>query len=414
MNKPSYPSLLSGIEIAGRQISNRVCLCATVTNFARNNQITDAWRSFLIERARGGVGMLITEIIAVDPEAIAQSSTVTGFDSTNEMAFKAIADDIHKEGAILIGQLWHPGRQQLWHPTKSPIGVSNLPDPYSWTVPHVMHTLEVERVVEAYISVGIRLYHCGFDGIELHGAHGYLIMQFLSPASNNREDIFGGNIDGRTRFVRHIAAGIRAACGDNFIIGLKMPADEGVESGINPDEAEKITAYLANTGNFDYFAYGQGNFSLSLETHVPDLYFQPGHFINLHKRMRAASRGIPVMALGRIDTPEFAEQIIQEGYGDLIGMSRSLIADAAWVEKAKKGRLSEIRPSVFDNFPWGEVHLGKPLSDHHNPYLGQDGEAERLPKPAEKCLSCTSGGCWAGWDGGCLGSGCTRSWRDCF
>ncbi|MDA1308305.1 MAG: FAD-dependent oxidoreductase [Proteobacteria bacterium] len=383
MPAPHYPTLFSEIEIAGRRLRNRVCLCATVTNFARDNRITEPWRNFLIERAKGGVGMLVTEIIAVDPEAIAQSSTVTGFDDTNDAAFKAIAADVHGEGAALVGQLWHPGRQQLWHPTKSPIGVSDLPDPYSWTVPHVMSTAEARRVIEAYISAAVRLSACGFAGVELHGAHGYLIMQFLSPASNTREDSYGGDLQGRTRFVREIAAGIRARCGDGFIIGLKMPAEEGVPGGVDPDEAERITVSLAETGDFDYFAYGQGNFSLSLETHVPDLYFKPGHFIDLHKRMRAAAGGVPVMALGRIGSPELAEQVVADGHGDLVGMTRALITDAAWADKAREGRPLDIRPCVYDNFSWGEVHLGKPVAEHHNPHIGQAGEAHRLPTPAE-------------------------------
>jgi 2,4-dienoyl-CoA reductase-like NADH-dependent reductase (Old Yellow Enzyme family) len=383
MPAPHYPTLFSEIEIAGRRLRNRVCLCATVTNFARDNRITEPWRNFLIERAKGGVGMLVTEIIAVDPEAIAQSSTVTGFDDTNDAAFKAIAGDVHGEGAALVGQLWHPGRQQLWHPTKSPIGVSDLPDPYSWTVPHVMSTGEARRVIEAYISVAVRLSACGFAGVELHGAHGYLIMQFLSPASNTREDSYGGDLEGRTRFVREIAAGIRARCGDGFIIGLKMPAEEGVPGGVDSDEAERITARLAKTGGVDYFAYGQGNFSLSLETHVPDLYFKPGHFIDLHKRMRTAAAGVPVMALGRIGSPELAEKVVADGHGDLVGMTRALITDAAWADKAREGRPLDIRPCVFDNFSWGEVHLGKPVAEHHNPHIGQVGEANRLPTPAE-------------------------------
>jgi 2,4-dienoyl-CoA reductase-like NADH-dependent reductase (Old Yellow Enzyme family)/thioredoxin reductase len=378
-----YPSLFSEIELAGRRLRNRVCLCATVTNFARDHRITEPWRNFLIERAKGGTGMLVTEIIAVDSEAIAQSSTVTGFDDTNDDAFRAIARDVHGEGAALVGQLWHPGRQQLWHPTKAPIGVSDLPDPYSWTVPHVMSTAEARRVVEAYVQTARRLARCGFAGVELHGAHGYLIMQFLSPASNTRDDAYGGDLEGRTRFVREIAAGIRRHCGPGFIIGLKMPADEGVLGGIDPDEAERITARLAGTGDFDYFAYGQGNFSLSLETHVPDLYFRPGHFIDLHKRMRNAAGGVPVMALGRIGTPDLAERVIADGHGDLVGMTRALITDAAWADKARIGRAEDIRPCVYDNFSWGEVHLGKPVAEHHNPYLGKLGEAHRLPEAAD-------------------------------
>ena len=110
-----FPSLFSETKVGKKTLKNRICLCATVTNFAQNNKITDSWRNFLLERARGGAAMLVTEVIAVDPEAIAQSSTITGFDPTNEAGFKLIANDVHKEDALIIGQLWHPGRQQLWH-----------------------------------------------------------------------------------------------------------------------------------------------------------------------------------------------------------------------------------------------------------------------------------------------------------
>ena len=279
-----YPSLFSELKVGKKKLKNRICLCATVTNFAQNNRITEPWRNFLLERARGGAAMLVTEVIAVDPEAIAQSSTITGFNQTNEAGFRQIADDVHEEDSLIVGQLWHPGRQQLWHPTKSPIGVSDIPDPYSGTVPHVMKTEEVLRVAESYVNTAKRLSDCGFDGVELHGAHGYLIMQFLSPASNNREDMFGGNLEARTLFVRKIAEGIREKCRQDFIIGLKMPADEGVPGGVCPDEAARITKRLSKTGCFDYFAYGQGNFSLSLENHVPDMYFDQGAFIELHKK----------------------------------------------------------------------------------------------------------------------------------
>ncbi len=386
MTAPHCHHLFSPITVGGRSIRNRVALTATLTNFGHDNQVTERWVSFLVERARGGTGLLISEVIAVDPEALAQQAIVTGFDDLNLSGFKAAAAGVHAAGGALIGQLWHPGRQQLWHPSKSPMGVSEQPDALSWTVPHVMSTAQVNRVITAYVDTAKRLCRCGFAGIELHGAHGYLIGQFLSPWSNTRDDEFGGDIDGRTRFARHIANGIRTECGNDFIIGLKIPGEEGVAGGIDTDEAEKLTRRLAQNKNFDYFSYGQGNFSLSLETHVPDLHFKPGHFIDIHKRMRTASEGVPVMALGRINTPALAERIIKEGYGDLVGMSRALIADAAWAEKARSGR-SDIRPTVFDNWCWGEVHLGKPLAEHHNPYLGIDGEAlleDRLTPASRK------------------------------
>ncbi|MBT3331716.1 MAG: FAD-dependent oxidoreductase [Rhodospirillaceae bacterium] len=398
----AYPNLFSPLKIGTRESRNRVAVPATLTNFGVANRITEKWGNYLIERARGGAGLIVSEIIAVDPEAIAHGAVVTGFDDSNDGGFTTVAKDVHAAGALLVGQLWHPGRQQLWHPTKTPMGVSEQPDALSWTVPHVMSGEQVGRVAAAYIATAARLARCGFAGVELHGAHGYLIGQFLSPWSNTRDDQYGGDIEGRTRFARDIAQGIRAACGADFIVGLKMPGDEGVAGGIDVDEAALLTARLSQTGDFDYFAYGQGNFSLSLETHVPDLHFRPGHYMDIPKRMRAAANGVPVMALGRIGQPELAEQIVTEGYGDLVGMSRAHIADAAWARKAAAGRSEDIRPTVFDNWAWGEIHAGKPLAEHHNPYVGLAGEAdiELTPSATAKTIAVVGagpGGLEAAW-----------------
>jgi len=381
---PAYPNLFSPLTLAGQDLRNRICLPATLTNYAQGNRITPRWGDFLVERARGGAAMLVTEVIAVDPNAIAQAAVVTGFDDANDDGFRQTADAVHDAGARLVGQLWHPGRQQLWHPTQSPRAVSDAPDAYSWTVGHVMSEDEIAAVRDAYVAVAGRLQRCGFAGVELHGAHGYLITQFLSPWSNGRDDAYGGDRAGRCRFALEVANGIRQRCGGDFIIGLKMPGDEGVAGGIDVDEADALTRHLVVPKVFDYIAYGQGNFSLSLETHVPDLYFQPGHFIDIHKRMRAAADGTPVMALGRIGTPDLAERVIADGYGDLVGMSRAQIADAAFANKARDGRADDIRPTVFDNFCWGEIHQGKPLAEFHNPHLAETGEHNWSPAPASR------------------------------
>ena len=378
----NYPHLFSELGIGTRTVRNRIALPATLTNFGAGNRVTDRWINFLAERARGGCGLLVTEIIAVDPEALAHGAIVTGYEDANDPGFEQVAAEVHEAGSCILGQLWHPGRQQLWHPTRSPVGVSDQPDALSWSVPRVMSTEECERLVDAYVAAARRLARCGFDGVELHGAHGYLITQFLSPWSNTRDDRYGGDLEGRTRFAREIAERIRDACGEGFIVGMKMPAEEGVEGGIDVEEAVRITERLVATGVFDLFAYGQGNFSLSLDSHVPDMHFRPGHFIDLHRRMREVAGGIPVMALGRVGTPDLAERIVAEGYGDLVGMARAQVSDAAFSDKARQGREEEIRPCIFDNSCWGQVHAGKPIAEFHNPHLGERGEAKWAPSLA--------------------------------
>ena len=374
-----FPRLFSPLRVGQRTLRNRIALPATTTNYGAFNRVTDRWVSFLAERAKGGAGSVITEIIAVDPAALCQASTVTGYDAENEDGFKRAAAAVEGEGACLIAQLWHPGRQQLWSPVISPKGISDQPDAYSWTVPHVMSAGELRQVADAYVAVAERVRRCGFGGVELHGAHGYLITQILSPWSNRRSDEYGGSLENRIRFVRDVSQAIRQTCGSDFVIGLKMPGDEGVDGGIDPEEAARITAALARPGLLDYFAYSQGNFSLSLENHAPDMHFRRGHFLDIHKKMRLAAAGQPVMAIGRIATPAEAEAAIADGAGDLVGMTRALIADADWPAKAHDGKVAEIRPSSFDNFAWGQIHVGKPLAEPHNPQLGYKGESAWRP-----------------------------------
>ena len=380
-----FTRLFSPLQVGGRTLRNRIALPATLTNYGSGNRITPRWIHFLAERAKGGAGMIITEILAVDPAALAQGAIITAFDAANEDDFKATAAEVEGQGAFLVGQLWHPGRQQLWSPIWSPKGISDQPDAYSWTVPHVMSTDDVRQLADRYVEVAGRLKRCGFGGVELHGAHGYLITQILSPWSNQRTDKYGGSLENRVRFVREVAHAIRQTCGSDFVIGLKMPGDEGVAGGIDPEEAARITSLLAPDRVLNYFAYSQGNFTLSLETHVPDMYFRRGHFLNIHKKLRPAASGTPVMAIGRIATPAEAEAAIAEGACDLVGLTRALIADADWPAKARDGRTSEIRPSSYDNFCWGEIHAGKPLAEINNPQLGQKGESGwRTPAASKK------------------------------
>ena len=379
-----FPHLFAPLQIGTRTLRNRVALPATLTNYVAGHRVTERWIDFLAERAKGGAGMIVTEVIAVDPAALAHGAIVTGYEAENEDGFKRTAQAVEGAGACLVAQLWHPGRQQLWSPVRSPKGISDQPDAYSWTVPHVMTTDELRQVADEYVSVAQRLKRCGFSGAELHGAHGYLITQILSPWSNLRTDQYGGSLENRVRFVAEVCDAIRAACGRDFVIGLKMPGDEGVPGGIDPDEAARITAALARHGTLDYFAYSQGNFTNSLENHVPDMHFARAHFLDIHKKVRPAAAGKPVMAIGRIAMPAEAEAAIAEGAGDLVGMTRALIADADWPNKAREGRVADIRPSSYDNFAWGEIHVGKPLAEIHNPQLGTKGESNWRPNGAGK------------------------------
>src|SRR5215468_9084166 len=241
-DNPYFPRLFSPLQVGQRRLRNRVLLTATLTNFGAGHRVTERWTNFLVERAKGGAAAIVTEVIAIDPAALAHAAIVAGYAADNEDGFKRTAAAVAGAGACLIGQLWHPGRQQLWSPVWSPKGISDQPDAYSWTVPHVMTTDDMRQLADRYVEVAGRLKHCGFGGVELHGAHGYLITQILSPWSNQRTDKYGGSLENRVRFVREVAHATRQTCGSDFVIGLRMPGDEGVAGGIDPEEAARITS----------------------------------------------------------------------------------------------------------------------------------------------------------------------------
>lgn len=379
-----YRRLLSEIQIGQHRLRNRVAHVATVTNFGRENRVTARLIDYARARAKGGTALLVTEGMSVHATSIPTPNIVTLFDPENRDGLKRMAGSVESEGCRLLGQLWHVGRQQLWNPVAHPVGVSERFDAYSWTVPHVMTCAEIAEIVEAFVDGARRLKESGFSGAELHGAHGYLITQFLSPWSNNREDDYGGDLDGRLRFLAEIVNGIREVCGDDFLLGVKLPSDEGVKDGIGPEEAARITGTIDAWGKLDYLAFNPGNFSLSLENHVPSMNFPPGPFLDLLPALKSASARTPVMAIGRIVSPAHAEEILADGCADLIGLSRALVSDAALVNKAAHGQEDDIRPCIFCNVCWGEIHAGKPIACVHNPELGTPAEANGPPAPAPR------------------------------
>lgn len=362
----AYPSLVSEIELSGVRLRNRIAHTATVTNLGRENHVTDALLSYMERRARGGAGMVITEGLSVHPSSIPNSHIVGLFDERNDEPLANLAEKIARYDCALIGQLWHVGRQQLWSRTVLPLGVSGRHDPYSWTVPHVMDSDDINEVVEAFVAGASKLKDAGFAGVELHGAHGYLITQFLSPWSNDRTDEFGGSRANRLRFLRMIVKGIREVCGKNFIVGVKLPSDEGVEGGIDTNEAMSIAESIAGWNAISYMAFSPGNFSLSLERHLPNMSFSEEPFRYSFARLKRACRDVPMMALGRIASVGSAEDILESGEADLVGFSRAFVSDPDFGLKVENGRVSDIRPCIYCNTCWGEIHAGRPVSCIHN------------------------------------------------
>ena len=236
----AFDTLFSPIAVGGRELRNRIVHTATVTGLGKDRAVTDRLIAYHAARAEGGTAMIVTELMNVHPTSAGAPILVSIHDEGNLGGLTRWAEAVERHGCRLIGQLGHIGRQQLWGLDSVPRSASSQPEVLYWNTARPLAEDEIPGIVAGYAGSAERLKRAGFSGVELHGAHGYLIAQFLSPACNDRTDGYGGSFEGRTRFMREVMAAVRAACGADFIVGIKLPADERVPGGIDPDEAERI------------------------------------------------------------------------------------------------------------------------------------------------------------------------------
>ena len=380
----AFDTLFSPITVGGRELRNRIVHAATVTGLGKDRAVTDRLIAYHAARASGGAAMIVTELMNVHPTSTGAPILVSIHDEDNLAGLTRWAEAVERHGCRLIGQLGHIGRQQLWGFDSVPRSASSQPEALYWNTARPFSEDEIPGIVAGYAESAERLKRAGFSGVELHGAHGYLIAQFLSPACNDRTDGYGGSLEGRTRFLREAMAAVRAACGEDFIVGIKLPADERVPGGIDPDEAERIARAAAGEGVLDYLSFSQGAFGHAFDTHLPDMHYPPRPFLPLHAQLRATGGGLPVIGLGRIESAQAAEAALAEGACDMVGFSRLLISDADWPRKTEAGRAGDIRACTFCNYCWGEIHAGRPIRCFQNPVLGSAGESGWQPPAADE------------------------------
>jgi len=373
-----YPLLFSPYRLAGRTLRNRIMHAAMTTRYSVAGRINQRVIDYHANRARGGAGLVVSEALS-GIASMRNTARVDAFDPVNEEGLRRMAEAVESEDCRLLGAFTEPGRgSHTGSRNPRAVGPSVLPDDLSWTVPRALTGAEVRALVAEFAATAKRLRACGFSGVELSCGHGHLFHQFLSPWANRREDEYGGDVAGRTRLVRELVEAIRAECGADFIIGLKLPGDDGVPGGIDPAEAERIAAHLVAADRGDYFCFAQGAHARSLEMHVPDMHYGRLPYIDLTARVGRAAAGKPVVALGRITDPSQAERILREGKAHLVMMGRTLVADPAWPNKVREGREEEVRECLSCNTCWGKPTIVCVI----NPRLGTPDEATWRPAPA--------------------------------
>jgi hypothetical protein len=215
--------------------------------------------------------------------------------------------------------------------------------------------------------------------VELSAGHGHLFHQFLSPWSNLREDAYGGDFNGRLRFLNDTVQAIRATCGAGFVIALKLPGNDGLPGGVGPELAAEIAGAMTSDSAVDYVSFCQGTHARTLDWHIPDMHWPRSTWMDLIAQLRPAVNGKPLAALGLITDPAEAEGHLARGTVELVALGRALVTDPAWPLKAAAGREAEIRYCVSCNTCWGTIVEGAPLACDNNPRVAMPEEVDWKP-----------------------------------
>jgi len=340
--------LYSPITIRGKKIRNRIALAPMGTRSNRmDGTLTDRCSIYLEERAKGGAGLIITEFTAVK-EGYTWIPNMQIYSDRMIPPLSRLAASIHAYDSRIVMQLsLFGGRAPSWITKKRCLAPSAIMTPLYKEVPEALTESEIYELVEDWRTAAVRTKRADFDGVEVHGCHGYLINQFISPATNKRTDQFGGSLENRLRFAKCIVEAIREACGDDFIIGFKMSAYEHLEGGVHGKEAVEIAKALENIG-VDYLHVSALSGSIPNHTFTeypsgPTMYNEKNCLVPLAEMVRKGV-SVPVITTGGILEPEDAEQIIKQGKADMVAVGRAFLSDAYWGLKPQTGE--NIRPCI--------------------------------------------------------------------
>ena len=390
---PQFPHLFSPLKVGNLTLRNRIVNTAHGTGFTKNHVFTDQHVHYYAERARGGAAMIITESASVHPTSnIGMQDTLWGYDRAIVPAYRKVAKAVHEHGARVIVQLSHQGRQGgtvEGLPRWAPSGIASRESIYGNNeTPHEMDADEIVELVRSFAECAALAEEGGFDGVELHGAHGNLIHQFLSPLTNQRTDEYGGGLENRLRFAMEVMRAVRARVGREFVVGMRISGDEFVPGGLHLEQMKEIARRLSGEGPLDYLNVSNSTYSDlgSMANHMPSMYYRPAPFAHVWEGIKGAV-SVPVLGMGRITTPNLAERLLAERKTDLIGMVRELIADPRLPEKAWSGAVEEIRPCIgCMQSCIGRRMKGQHITCIHNPVTGREGKWGRIT-PAAKAKS---------------------------
>lgn len=377
MAHEKFPHLFSPLQVNKLHLKNRIISTGHETHLNDRGLIGDRMVAYHEARARGGAGLIMSEVALVHPGAVFVADPIRVDTDDCIPGYKRLAKVVQSYDCGLISQLFHPGREIVaTEDGTAPVSysASGVPNERFHVLPRPMPTWLVEEVIDYYGNAGARMFEAGVDGVEIVASHGYLPAQFLNPRVNLREDQYGGSAENCLRFLREVAASIRLKTETEFIIGLRLSGNEQSPEGLDTDEMLEVCASLAGDGVLDYMSVVAGSSAtLAGSIHiVPPMSEEAGYTAPLAHAIKQHA-DIPVFVTGRINQPQIAEEILSKGHADMCGMTRAMIADEEMPNKALANRADDIRACIGCNQACiGHFHEGYPISCIQNPVSGRE------------------------------------------
>ena len=375
MAQAALEHLFSPIKIRNLTVKNRILSTGHDTTMPTEGIINERLLAYQRARAEGGAGLIVLQVSGVHESARYTTHLLMATEPNCVDGYRKMADMCHAHGTKVFAQIFHPGRE-IMEAGEGLLAVaysaSAVPNERFHVMPKPLNQRMINEISEGYVQAARYLHEAGIDGAEFVASHGYLPAQFMSTQVNLREDQYGGSLENRLRFSVDILKAIRAATSDDFVIGMRISADELDGGGLDADEVLAICQALEP--HLDYVNLTLGtSASLGGAVHIaPPMAFKAGYIAEQTKAFKDALN-IPVMIAGRINQPQDADLIIKNGQADMCGMTRALICDPKMPNKAQNNQLDDIRACIACNQACiGHFHKGQPISCIQHPQTGRE------------------------------------------
>jgi len=389
-----FDSLFSSFTLGTLRLKNRILMAAMGNNFSHpDGTVSDRAIAYYCERAKGGAGLIITEASPVSLSGRHREKGISAYNDFFLPGLRRLVSSIHAHGSAAALQLHHAGR--IADPKISGIPAlapSPIPREPGLPAPKEMTGQEMQEVINEFGAAAFRAKEAGFDAVEVHGAHGYLIHQFFSPRTNKRQDLYGGRSENRARFALEVLKKVRHEVGESFPVFFRLSAREFVAGGYPLEEAMDWALELERAGASAIHVSAGTTESLAGAAYViPPMALPEAFHVPLAAAIKKKVR-IPVIAVGRLGTPEVAARVLEEGQADLVAVGRAFLADPHWPCKLVQGKRDRIRPCVACNYCLSRIFQQEELSCFQNATLGNEARVQILPAERAKKVFIIGGG----------------------